>query len=153
MGKILVCVGDNLHSKVALQFATRSAMTQGLHLEVLHVIEQTNVEQLLALSDELRRDKEIQAQKYLDECASWVQEWGGDVPGFSIREGIISEEILKAIEEDHDISLLVLGISSESPSKDSLVPVLVGHMGKTMQIPLLIIPGNLTEQQIEELTH
>lgn len=152
MSKVLVCVSDNPHSKVALHFACLKAKSQDLHLELIHVIEQTNVEQLLAVSDALRKDKEAEASIFLEQCTGWIESWGGKMPGLLIREGIIGEEILKAIEQDHDISLIVIGISPESPSKDSLLPMLVSHMGKGIQIPLMIIPGNLTEQQIGELT-
>lgn len=69
-----------------------------------------------------------------------------------IREGTTSDEILKLIEEDDDIALLVLGASIESKGPGPLVSSLAaGSRAGTFPVPITIVPGNLTLELIRSL--
>jgi nucleotide-binding universal stress UspA family protein len=68
-----------------------------------------------------------------------------------IREGEVAEEILKLIEEDEDISVLVLaaGVGTEGPGP------LVSHLGATagaFPIPVAIVPGHLSDEELDAMT-
>src|SRR5215471_15350720 len=73
----------------------------------------------------------------------------GITPECVIREGEVAEEILKLIEEDRDIAVLVLaaGIGSEGPGP--LVSTLVGKASGTFPIPIAVIPGAMTDDLID----
>jgi nucleotide-binding universal stress UspA family protein len=65
-----------------------------------------------------------------------------------IREGNTAEEILKLIDEDADIGILVLaaGTGKEGPGP------LVSNLGKTagsFPIPVAIVPGHLSNEEID----
>ena len=65
-----------------------------------------------------------------------------------IREGSTAEEIVKLIDEDADIGILVLaaGTGNEGPGP------LVANIGKTagtFPIPVAIVPGNLSDEEID----
>ncbi len=65
-----------------------------------------------------------------------------------IREGDTAEEIVKLIEEDADIGILVLaaGIGKEGPGP------LVSDLAKTagqFPIPVAIVPGHLSDDDID----
>ncbi len=69
-----------------------------------------------------------------------------------IREGTTSDEILKLIEDDDDIALLVLGASIESKGPGPLVSSLAaGSRAGTFPVPITIVPGNLTLELIRSL--
>jgi nucleotide-binding universal stress UspA family protein len=68
-----------------------------------------------------------------------------------IREGEAAEEILKLIEEDEDIAVLMLaaGIDTEGPGP------LVSHLGSTagtFPIPVAIVPGHLTDEELDAMS-
>lgn len=66
-----------------------------------------------------------------------------------IREGIKSEEIMKAIAEDEDVSILVLGASTDPKGPGPLVSALAaGSAAGTFPIPVTIVPGNLAFEDI-----
>jgi nucleotide-binding universal stress UspA family protein len=69
-----------------------------------------------------------------------------------IREGKVDEEIVKLIEEDEDIAILILGASTDSKGPGPLVSSLAG--GKTVgtfPIPITIVPGDLTAEELKAM--
>ena len=65
-----------------------------------------------------------------------------------IREGDPAEEILKLIDEDEDIGILVLaaGTGKEGPGP------LVSSLGKSagaFPIPVAIVPGHLSDEDLD----
>ena len=75
----------------------------------------------------------------------------GTRPEMLVREGKASEQILALLGEDHDIQYFVLaaGMGSEGPGP--LVSMFVGQLIGSMPIPVVIIPGHLTIEQIDEI--
>ena len=68
-----------------------------------------------------------------------------------IREGDPAEEIVKLIEEDADIGILVLaaGIGNEGPGP------LVSNLCKTAStfpIPVAIVPGHLSDEELDAMS-
>jgi nucleotide-binding universal stress UspA family protein len=69
-----------------------------------------------------------------------------------IREGKQVEEILKQIDEDEDIAILVLGASTEASGPGPLVTSLgVGATAGKFPIPITIVPGELALEDIKAL--
>ena len=69
-----------------------------------------------------------------------------------IREGKTVEEILKQIDEDEDIAVLVLGASKESSGPGPLVTALAaGALAGSFPIPITIVPGDLGVADIKAL--
>jgi len=65
-----------------------------------------------------------------------------------IREGPTPDEILRLIEEDADIGILVLGAGTGNEGPGPLV----SHIGKTagtFPIPIAIVPGHLSDDEID----
>jgi nucleotide-binding universal stress UspA family protein len=66
-----------------------------------------------------------------------------------VREGVKPEEISKAIDEDEDIAILVLGAAIDAKGPGPLVSSLAaGKAAGTFPIPITIVPGNLTLEDI-----
>ena len=68
-----------------------------------------------------------------------------------VRFGLKLEQILGLIEEDPDISLLVLAASSGPEGPGPLVTLMAGKAAGTFPIPVVIVPGALTDEDIEAL--
>ena len=66
-----------------------------------------------------------------------------------VREGIKSEEIMKTIDEDEDVAILVLGAAIDPEGPGPLVSSLAaGTAAGKFPIPVTIVPGNLTLEDI-----
>jgi nucleotide-binding universal stress UspA family protein len=71
------------------------------------------------------------------------QGFDGVVTEEVIRQGKKAEEILKQIDEDDDVSVLVLGASTEATGPGPLVAAVTGGpMAGRFPIPLTIVPGD-----------
>lgn len=69
-----------------------------------------------------------------------------------IREGKTVEQILKQIDEDEDIAVLVLGASKDSKGPGPLVATLAaGAMAGSFPIPITIVPGDMAIEDIKAL--
>jgi nucleotide-binding universal stress UspA family protein len=66
-----------------------------------------------------------------------------------VREGSKPEELLKVIEEDEDIAILVLGAATDPKGPGPLVSSLAaGRAAGSFPIPITIVPGNLALEEI-----
>ncbi|MGM0584781.1 MAG: universal stress protein, partial [Pseudomonadota bacterium] len=71
----------------------------------------------------------------------------GITPEFVIREGEAAEEVLAQIRDDPEIGVLVLGAGTET-GPGPLVSYLVGKMGGEMPVPVTVVPGSLTRDEV-----
>ena len=149
--KLLVCVSNTEHSRVALRFACNKAKNAGYPVEILHVIEPSEYQNFLSMVESMQDEKRQEAEELLKKFSTEAYESFGITPSLMLREGLIGEQVVAAVEEDHTINML-LGTSPETTSRSNLITWLATQLGKTLLIPMLIIPGNLTDQQITELT-
>ena len=66
-----------------------------------------------------------------------------------IREGAKPEEIVKTIEDDEDVAILVLGAATDVKGPGPLVSSLAtGKAAGTFPIPITVVPGNLALEEI-----
>lgn len=69
-----------------------------------------------------------------------------------IREGKKVDAILQQIEEDEDVAVLVLGAAKDATGPGPLVSSLAaGATAGNFPIPITIVPGDLTLEQIQAL--
>ena len=148
--KLLVCVANNDASKAALRLACLKAKKRGDQVDILTVIEPADFQSLLSVSDQIARERREQAEKLLESMAE-IAQTEGITPSLVLREGKIGEEIVSATMEDSNISMLVLGVYSQSATAMKLVTWLSQRLGSNLLVPVLLVPGNLTDQQIESL--
>ena len=74
------------------------------------------------------------------------------MPVLYIREGTLREEVVNLIEEEEGVSLLVLGAASGTDGPGPLVTYLVEKMAGKLRVPVTIVPGSLTEEDISLIT-
>ena len=61
------------------------------------------------------------------------------------------EEILNLIEEDEDIAILILAASTGTEGPGPLVSSLYKNIGQ-YPVPVGIVPGNLTDEELDALS-
>ena len=151
--KFLVCVDENDHSRVAMRFACAKAQKTSSRVEMIYVIEPADFNTFMSVAEQMEGQKREEAETLLMRLAEEAHVWAGVMPSLIVRQGVITEEIVAAIEEDADINMLVLGAAPDgSSTKHRVLTTLTGQMGNKIHIPLLIVPGDLTDKQIMDLT-
>jgi nucleotide-binding universal stress UspA family protein len=147
----LVCINAEEYSEVALHFTCYLAKKNKGSIVLLHAIEPADYQSIGIVAQKMRKERLNDSQKLLTELASKAKEWSGIIPIVMVREGFIEEEIISVVEEDISIKMLITGVSQESSKKSRIIPPLVSALGSKLRIPMLIVPGSITKQQMEEI--
>ncbi|MEE2996995.1 MAG: universal stress protein [Pseudomonadota bacterium] len=151
--RIFLCVVDNTtECKTAVYFAARRTARTGGRLALLYVMEPAEFQHWISVEEKMREEAREEAEGFLQHYSSQVQEWGGDMPTVYIREGKPSETILELIDEEPRISILVLGAGTDKKGPGPLVSSIGGKMSGKFPIPITIVPGNLSQEQLDLLT-
>ena len=148
----LVVVDNTEELHVALRFASLRAKKTGGRVALLYVVEPADFQHWMAVEDLMREEGRQEAEAVLQKYSAEVQEWSGKTPVFYLREGKLRDELLKLIDEDQSISVLVLGAATGTEGPGPLISSLAGKMTSDLRVPLTIVPGYLTDAQPESLT-
>ena len=84
--------------------------------------------------------------------AQQVREITGGLPMLVIREGRVADELLALLEEDPRISILVLASAAGAKGPGPLITALTGKLAARLSVPLTIVPGTMTDQELDRVT-
>ena len=149
--RYLVIIDDSEEADRAVYWAAKRAARTKSQLVMLRVIEIADRnQQWLGVADIMQAEEHEAAKKALDKFAARAEEIAKVNVERVIREGDTAEEIIKLIEADEDIGILVLaaGTGKEGPGP------LVSGLGKTageFPIPVAIVPGHLSDEEIDAM--
>ncbi len=150
--KLLVVIDDTEECDRAVYFASRRAARIGGGVVMLHVnAMEGESQQWLGVADIMRAEAHEAATAQLNKYAAHARNIAGIVPELVVRDGDKAEEILKVIDEDEDIFILVLAASADSEDPGPLVAT-IGRTAGDYPIPVAIVPGHLTDEEIDALS-
>ena len=152
--KFLVVVDEAPEVESALVYAANRAKRTGGSVVLLYVIEPGEAGQWLGVKEIFLEEQTNKAKAIFRLFRRKLKTQGCDDALFEdvIREGTKAEQIVKLIEEDEDIAVLVLGASTDPKGPGPLVSSLAaGKLAGSFQIPITIVPGELTVPEIEGL--
>ena len=145
----LVVVDESEEMEVALHFASRRAQHTGGRVALLHVIEPADFQHWMSVGNLMREEARSEAEQLLQRLAAKVNELTGQMPVLYLREGNRRDELLKLIDEEPSISILVLGADTGQGGPGPLVSALSGRFAARLRVPLTIVPGSLSREQID----
>jgi nucleotide-binding universal stress UspA family protein len=149
--KFLVVVDETPECAQAMRFAARRAQkTQG-GVTMLYVITPEEFQHWMGVAEVMRAEAREAAELRLTDLAEELRALTGITPEFAIREGKKWEEVLAQIEGDPDIGILVLG-AGEDDGPGPLVTQFVQKMAGRLPVPITIVPGGLTMEQIDAVS-
>jgi nucleotide-binding universal stress UspA family protein len=148
--KFLAVIDDTPECERAVAYASRRAQSTGGVLVLLFVIEQGDFQHWLGVEKIMREEATATAKASLDSFATKVREQLGIEPELVIREGHPTEEIIRLIEEDQDIAILVLAAGGAKEGPGPLVASIAGK-NAAFPIPVTVVPQNLTDEEISSL--
>ena len=140
----LVVVDDSNEWRCALRFACRRAQHTEGRIALLHVSKRAEFQHWMAIGD-LMRDEALNA------VAGDVYQLTGRLPVIYLREGSAEEELLKLIEEEPAISILVLAARSTGDGPGPLISYLTHRGVGRLTIPVTIVPDTLSLDEIDVL--
>ena len=149
--KFLVVVDDTEECDRALYFAACRAARTNSGVALLAVVDPAGFHEWLGVGDMIQKEAEEAASAMLNRSAMRAREISGIQADLVIRQGPRSEQIIQLIEEDEDISFLVLAASSSSEGPGPLVSTLAAKSSGTFPVPIVIVPGAMSDEEIEAL--
>jgi nucleotide-binding universal stress UspA family protein len=148
----LVVVDDTAEMAVALRFAGRRARNTGGRVALLYVVEDSDFQHWMAVGDLMREEARTEGEQLLQKLAARVVEVSGTIPVLYMREGSRRGELMKLLEEEPSISILVLGASTDKRGPGPLVEALTGKLIGKLHVPVTIVPGNLSNEEVDSIT-
>jgi nucleotide-binding universal stress UspA family protein len=146
--KFLVVVDKTPECQVALRFATRRAQHTGGRVTLMSPATPGEFQQWRGVEEIMKDEAHAEAEALLHAAAKTVNDLSGIIPELVIPFGTMTDCLSRLIKDDQDISILVLasGTSKEGPG-----PLVAMFAGAVQAIPVTIVPGNFTADQIDAL--
>lgn len=150
--KFLVIIDETAECDRAVYYASRRAVRTGGRLVMLAVATLRDAnQQWLGVGELMRAEATDEANQRLDHYAARARHVAGIDAERVLREGNVADEIHKLIEEDPDIGILVLAAGTSNEGPGPLVSSLAGSRSGSFTIPITIVPGQLTDEELDAL--
>lgn len=148
--KFLVIVDGTPESMRAVHFAARRAARTGASMIMLGVVTMTETFEFLGVGDAMREEAEDEVTRLLAAATDHAKETAAVSPEQVVKEGEKAPCIRELIEEDQDISFLVLATSTDSSGPGPLVSG-IASTSQSFSVPIVIVPGDLSDEEIDAL--
>jgi nucleotide-binding universal stress UspA family protein len=151
MRKFLVVLDDSRECLNAMRFAAMRAANTGGGVEILSVIPPEEFNHWIGVGDIMREETRERIKAHFEVFAKWMRDRQGVTPTLVIREGDLYREVCAQIADNPDIGVLVLGASVEKGGPGPLITQITKTAG-VLPIPFTVVPGNMSKDQLEQVT-
>ena len=149
--KYLVIIDDTEECDRAVFWAAKRAGRTKSQIVMLRVIEPGDRnQQWLGVADIMKAEQQEEANAALDKFAARAYQIAEISPDRVIREGETTQEIVKLIDEDADIGILVLAAATGKEGPGPLVASVAKTAG-AFPIAVAIVPGHLSDEDLEAM--
>jgi nucleotide-binding universal stress UspA family protein len=147
--KFLIIADDTPEFVKVLRLASKRAEKVGGSVLMLKIIPPADFQHWMSVRDIMEEEAREEALETLDYYKNEIKRISGIDAESVIREGKPEEVIANIIAEDRDIHLLVLGANVDGdpgPLIKSFREVLLNEL----HMPVLVVPGNMTDEEIDK---
>ena len=148
----LVVVDETEELQIAVHYAARRAAHTGGRVALLYVIEPSELQTWVAIENLAREEQREEAEQLMQRLCEEILPIAGSMPIVYIREGPRRDELLALINEDPSISILVLAAATGPEGPGPLISYLTGKPAARLRIPITIVPGSLTMEQLDAVS-
>lgn len=150
--RFLVVVDGSDELRAALRFAAMRARNTGGRVSLLAVVQMPEFQDWMFVGSLMQEESRLEAERLLHGYAAQIHAFSGDMPELIIREGDPREELMRLLAEDDGISVVVLATGSGQDGPGPLVSALTGKYAAKMPVPVTLVPGHLSDDEIDALT-
>lgn len=152
MRKFLILLDDTPEMLNAMRYAAiRAAKTEG-GVEMLAIIAPGEFQHFMGVADVMRAEANERIAAHFEVFRDRMAKREGITPTLAIREGDRIDAVLSHIRENPDIGVLVLGSGTGKGGPGPVVSALTGRQMGDLSIPITIVPGAMTKDQILAVT-
>ena len=147
----LVVVDDSAESRVALRFAARRAAKTKGRVEVLGIVEPQDFVQFGGVQAAIEEEQRLRIEGVVSSAIGEILDESGIQAKIIIRQGEVVKEVRDYVGGREEIAALVLG-AAPSGSPGPLVVNFTGNDAGLLPGPVMIIPGSLSDERLEQLS-
>jgi nucleotide-binding universal stress UspA family protein len=147
----LVVVDDSAEARVALRFAARRAAKTGGRLEVLGIVEPQDFVQFGGVQAAIEQEQRLRIEGVVSASIGEILDESGVEATIIIQQGDPVRSVRDYVGERGEVAALVLG-AAPSGHPGPLVANFAGHDAGKLPCPVMIIPGSLSEERLEQLS-
>jgi len=147
----LVVIDDSDEARVALRFAARRAVKTGGTIEVLAVVEPQDFVQWGGVQAAIEEEQRLHIEASVTASVGEIVNAAGITPKIMVTEGDRVAVVRGLIGTREDIAALVLG-AAPSGNPGPLVADFTGQDAGKLPCPVMIIPGSLDDERLEQLS-
>ena len=148
----LVVVDETEELQIAVHYAARRAAHTGGRVALLYVMEPSELQTWVAIENLAREEQREEAEQLMQRLCEEILPIAGSMPIVYIREGPRRDELLALINEYPSISILVLAAGTGPEGPGPLISYLAGKPAGRLRIPITIVPGSLTMEQLDAVS-
>ena len=147
----LVVIDDSPEARVALRFAARRAAKTDGAVEVLAVVEPQDFVQWGGVQAAIEEEQRLRIEASVAASVGEIMDAAGITPEIVVRQGDRVTVVRAYIGTREDIAALVLG-AAPSGKPGPLVADFTGTDAGKLPCPVMIIPGSLDDDRLEQLS-
>lgn len=147
----LVVVDDSAESRVALRFAARRAAKTDGKIEVLGIVEAQDFVQFGGVQAAIEEEQRLRIEGVVSAAIGEILDESGVEAQIIIRQGEAIRTVRDVIGEREEVCALVLGAAAGG-NPGPLVADLAGNDPGLLPCPVMIIPGGMTDERLEQLS-
>lgn len=151
MRTYLVVIDDSPESGLALRFAGRRAAGTGGNVHIITVVEPQAFVAWGGVQATMEAEQRQAAEDAAMAAATRLHAECGIEPRISVRQGDAAAIVREIIDEDPEVAALVLGAAAGG-APGPLIEHFSGQDAGALPVPLMIVPGSLTPEDVDRLT-
>ena len=151
MRTYLVVIDDSDEARVALRFAARRAAKTNGNVEVLATAPPQDFVQWGSVQSAIEEEQKLRIEGVVSSAVGEIFDEAGIKPAIVLRAGEPVKTVREYLAGRDDIAALVLG-AAPSGDPGPLVAHFAGKDAGKLPCPVMIIPGSLTDERLEQLS-
>jgi nucleotide-binding universal stress UspA family protein len=147
----LVVIDDSAEASVALRFAARRAAKTNGRIEVLGIVEAQDFVQFGGVQAAIEEEQRLRIEGIVSAAVGELLDEAGVEANIIVRQGEPVKAVREFIGTREDVHALVLGAAASGDPGPLVANFTDGDAGK-LPCPVMIIPGSLSDERLEQLS-
>ena len=151
MRTYLVVIDDTPEASVALRFAARRAVKTGGGVEIVALLPAADLMPWGGVQATIEEEALVHAEGLVQAAAGTLIAESGLKPHITVARGDARKVISDQIAANPEIAALVLA-AAPSGAPGPLIAYFAGSEAGMLNVPIMIVPGRLTPEEIDRLS-
>ena len=147
----LIVVDDSEEARTALRFAARRAAKTNGRVEVLGIVEAQDFVQFGGVQAAIEQEQRLRIEGVVSASIGEILDESGVEANIIVQQGEVVRTVRDYLAGRDDVAALVLG-AAPSGNPGPLVANFAGNDAGKLPCPLMIIPGSLSDERLEQLS-